>query len=152
MAPRAGLEPATLKLTASCSTIELPGIVYSISKESPTKSSSEIFFSLPRGFHAQAGFIINKFNRQSFLCRFYLTLFMFVYPLYQVCCITNIELLVCTQQNISIFHPGLSYPSAIASRSSVAGVAGDYQRTPKLYHLWFYHACQLPIRYNYHHA
>lgn len=26
MAPGAGLEPATLKLTASCSTIELPGI------------------------------------------------------------------------------------------------------------------------------
>ena len=27
LAPGAGLEPATLKLTASCSTIELPGIV-----------------------------------------------------------------------------------------------------------------------------
>ena len=25
MAPRAGLEPATLRLTAGCSTIELPG-------------------------------------------------------------------------------------------------------------------------------
>jgi hypothetical protein len=27
MAPGAGLEPATSKLTASCSTIELPGII-----------------------------------------------------------------------------------------------------------------------------
>ncbi len=30
MAPGAGLEPATSKLTASCSTIELPGITYYI--------------------------------------------------------------------------------------------------------------------------
>ena len=30
MAPGAGLEPATSKLTASCSTIELPGNVFNI--------------------------------------------------------------------------------------------------------------------------
>ena len=49
VAPRAGLEPATKRLTAAHSTIELPGNEYSSATTQIGWANSDIFLDFPQG-------------------------------------------------------------------------------------------------------
>ncbi len=72
MAARAGFEPATKWLTATCSTAELPGMGFKKGSELPSKSKNlSIFWTLSEGVECFRGLFIiilrSYTNKLSFL-------------------------------------------------------------------------------------